>query len=58
MGEPYDQAETLDPFARDKVLFTRLNAALARALEELGYFTSPLKILGVYPADPLRATQG
>ena len=32
--------------------------ALARALEELGYFTSSLKILGVYPADPLRATQG
>ena len=25
------------------------------ALEELGYFTSHLKILGVYPADPRRA---
>lgn len=28
--------------------------ALARALEELAYFTSRLDILGVYPADPLR----
>ncbi|MDO5622002.1 MAG: prephenate dehydratase [Paracoccus sp. (in: a-proteobacteria)] len=28
--------------------------ALARALEELDYFTSRLDILGVYPADPLR----
>ncbi|AXC49940.1 prephenate dehydratase [Paracoccus suum] len=31
--------------------------ALARALEELTYFTSSLTILGVYPADPLRASQ-
>ncbi|MBV0890810.1 prephenate dehydratase [Paracoccus sp. Z118] len=31
--------------------------ALARALDELRYFTSSLKILGVYPADPLRADQ-
>ena len=30
---------------------------VARALEELGYFTSMLNILGVYPADPLRKTQ-
>ncbi|MTH63668.1 prephenate dehydratase [Paracoccus shanxieyensis] len=30
---------------------------VARALEELAYFTSSLEILGVYPADPLRATQ-
>lgn len=29
--------------------------ALKRALEELGYFTSMLNILGTYPADPLRA---
>jgi prephenate dehydratase len=28
---------------------------VARALEELGYFTSALNILGVYPADPRRA---
>ena len=31
--------------------------ALARALDELRYFTSALTILGVYPADPLRADQ-
>lgn len=31
--------------------------AVARALEELGYFTSMLNVLGVYPADPLRETQ-
>lgn len=30
---------------------------VARALEELAYFTSSLEILGVYPADPLRAEQ-
>lgn len=30
---------------------------VARALEELRYFTSRLTILGVYPADPLRAQQ-
>lgn len=30
---------------------------VARALEELDYFTSSLHILGVYPADPLRAAQ-
>ncbi|MFC3568702.1 prephenate dehydratase [Paracoccus simplex] len=30
---------------------------VARALEELDYFTSSLNILGVYPADPLRAAQ-
>ena len=30
---------------------------VARALEELRYFTSTLTILGVYPADPLRAEQ-
>ena len=30
---------------------------VARALEELAYFTSMLRILGVYPADPLRAEQ-
>ena len=29
--------------------------ALARALDELGYFTSMLQILGVYPANPFRA---
>ena len=28
-----------------------------RALDELGYFTSTLNILGTYPADPLRETQ-
>ncbi|MRX50155.1 prephenate dehydratase [Paracoccus sp. S-4012] len=31
--------------------------AVARALEELEYFTSHLAILGVYPADPLRDAQ-
>ena len=31
--------------------------AVARALDELRYFTSVLTILGVYPADPLRADQ-
>ncbi len=28
--------------------------AVARALDELGYFTTRLQILGVYPADPFR----
>jgi prephenate dehydratase len=28
--------------------------AVARALEELDYFTTETKILGVYPADPQR----
>ena len=32
--------------------------AVARALDELRYFTSVLTILGTYPADPLRAEQG
>ena len=27
---------------------------VARALDELGYFTTSLQILGVYPADPFR----
>ncbi|HRO13571.1 MAG TPA: prephenate dehydratase [Paracoccus sp. (in: a-proteobacteria)] len=31
--------------------------AVARAMDELRYFTSHLAILGVYPADPLRAEQ-
>ncbi|HWL58806.1 MAG TPA: prephenate dehydratase [Paracoccus sp. (in: a-proteobacteria)] len=31
--------------------------AVKRALEELGYFTESLSLLGVYPADPLRAEQ-
>ncbi|MDN3711303.1 prephenate dehydratase [Paracoccus cavernae] len=31
--------------------------SVARALEELDYFTSSLSILGVYPADPLRVRQ-
>ncbi len=31
------------------------DAAVARALDELRYFTSALDILGVYPADPSRA---
>jgi prephenate dehydratase len=30
------------------------DAPVARALEELGYFTSAVNILGVYPADPRR----
>ncbi len=30
------------------------DAPVARALEELGYFTSSLNILGVYPADRQR----
>ncbi|PZO64424.1 MAG: prephenate dehydratase [Paracoccus denitrificans] len=34
------------------------DANVARALEELSYFTSSLEILGVYPADPLRLAQG
>ncbi|CAM3265351.1 prephenate dehydratase [Paracoccus nototheniae] len=33
------------------------DANVARALDELGYFTSTLDILGVYPADPLREAQ-
>ena len=35
----------------------RDDPAVARALDELRYFTSMLTILGVYPADPLRARQ-
>lgn len=31
---------------------------LARALEELGFFSERLEILGVYPADPFRAKAG
>ena len=31
------------------------DAGLARALEELAFFTTDVKILGVYPADPFRA---
>lgn len=31
---------------------------LARALEELRFFTTEVKVLGVYPADPFRATVG
>ena len=31
------------------------DAGLARALEELTFFTTEVKILGVYPADPFRA---
>ena len=31
---------------------------LARALEELGFFSERLEILGVYPADPFRKTAG
>ena len=34
------------------------DANVARALEELRYFTSSLDILGVYPADSLRVRQG
>ena len=30
------------------------DAALGRALEELGYFSDHLEVLGVYPADPFR----
>lgn len=33
------------------------DANVARALDELSYFTSSLDILGVYPADPLREAQ-
>jgi prephenate dehydratase len=32
--------------------------AVARALEELEYFTSSVQILGVYPAHPFRRSQG
>jgi prephenate dehydratase len=32
--------------------------ALARALEELAFFSERLEILGVYPADPFRAMAG
>lgn len=32
----------------------RLDAHVARALEELAFFTTEVKILGVYPADPFR----
>ena len=31
---------------------------VARALEELGFFSEKLEIIGVYPADPYRATVG
>ncbi len=34
------------------------DAPLARALEELGFFSERLEILGVYPADPFRKTAG
>ncbi|OCX66677.1 prephenate dehydratase [Thioclava sp. SK-1] len=34
------------------------DAAVQRALEELGYFTDYLEILGTYPADPRRAEIG
>jgi prephenate dehydratase len=34
------------------------DAALARAFDELGYFSEKFEILGVYPADPYRATAG
>jgi prephenate dehydratase len=33
-------------------------APLARALEELGFFSERLEILGVFPADPFRKTAG
>ncbi|MFV0409606.1 MAG: prephenate dehydratase [Paracoccus sp. (in: a-proteobacteria)] len=33
------------------------DANVARALDELSYFTSMMNILGVYPADPLRVEQ-
>lgn len=33
------------------------DAAVARALEELDFFTSEMQILGVYPAHPFRRTQ-
>ncbi len=33
------------------------DAAVARALEELGYFTTHLQILGVYPVHPYRRSQ-
>jgi prephenate dehydratase len=32
--------------------------AVARALDELDYFTSDITILGVYPADPRRHGEG
>ena len=31
---------------------------VARALEELAFFTTDVKILGVYPADPFRMDAG
>ena len=34
------------------------DAPLARAFEELGFFSENFEILGVYPADPYRATAG
>jgi prephenate dehydratase len=34
------------------------DVGLARALEELAFFTTDVKILGVYPADPFRAEVG
>ena len=34
------------------------DVGLARALEELTFFTTDVKILGVYPADPFRAEVG
>ena len=34
------------------------DANVAQALEELGFFSEKLEIIGVYPADPYRATVG
>jgi prephenate dehydratase len=31
------------------------DAGLARALEELAFFTTEVRVLGVYPADPFRS---
>ena len=33
------------------------DVGLKRALEELEFFSTDVKMLGVYPADPFRATE-
>ena len=47
------QATLLLP-ARTRLVGQALPDDVARALDELTYFTSSLQILGVYPANPFR----
>ena len=62
----HDQAGKLHarrPFRRHAVPVRRRTAipnsqALRRALEELSFFSSEVRVLGVYPAAPFRLEQG